>query len=234
MKYKKLTIFILLALFTFPFLFSCSNVYTYSNTKISSKPDNKKIKISPIKKYDLITDSSVQKFVWQKVHFLNLKYSPTDLINLSWSNIKTSKTIKLRKVAYDSFILLSKNFYKKFKTSIVVVSWYRDYNYQVNIKKWWCLDNLCAKAWYSEHQTWLALDLFEATTNEQFLFNKKYSVYFDWLKINAPKYWFHNSYQKWEIIDWYEKEPWHWRFVWIDFAELLSKEKISLTEYYNK
>jgi D-alanyl-D-alanine carboxypeptidase len=50
---------------------------------------------------------------------------------------------------------------------------------------------------------------------------------------NAYKYGFNNSYQKWKQIDWYAVEPWHWRYVGIDFATYLWEKNISFWEFYN-
>jgi LAS superfamily LD-carboxypeptidase LdcB len=54
---------------------------------------------------------------------------------------------------------LSKAFYEAFSKPIIIVSAFRDYKYQVWIKTGWCPDSMCAKAWYSEHQTGLSLKL---------------------------------------------------------------------------
>jgi LAS superfamily LD-carboxypeptidase LdcB len=42
----------------------------------------------------------------------------------------------------------------------------------------------------------LAIDLFEATTNKEFLSKPNLKKYFDWLNENAYKYGFANTYQK--------------------------------------
>lgn len=101
-------------------------------------------------------------------------------------------------------------------------------------KKSWCSDKFCAKAWFSEHQSWLAIDIFQTTTKEEFLLNDNLKLYFNWLNENAYKYWFHNSYQKGIVIDWYLEEPWHRRYLWKDLAKELLDQKITFWEFIFK
>ncbi|EKE30158.1 MAG: Serine-type D-Ala-D-Ala carboxypeptidase [uncultured bacterium (gcode 4)] len=180
----------------------------------------------------LNTDASICRFIWNKVHFSDLKYVPLNLKAVKWDYLTSSKPSKLGKEALDSLISMSKAFHKEFSKPIFVVSSYRDYAYQAGIKSRWCPDSLCAKAWFSEHQTGLAVDLFEASTEKDFLDNKEHSSYFTWLDAHAAEYGFHNSYQKWAKIDWYDREPWHWRYLWAELATKLEKENESFTQYY--
>ena len=122
--------------------------------------------------------------------------------------------------------------YKIWK-KIWVVSAFRSYAYQVNIKANWCPDNFCAKAWFSEHQTWLVVDIFEASDKNSWYNNWVLMNYYKWLSENAHLYWFHNTYQKWLNIDWYEVEPWHWRYLWVELATYLFDNKLTIAEYYN-
>jgi len=59
----------------------------------------------------------------------------------------------------------------------------------------------------------LAVDIFDASTRQEFLANSLYKKYLEWMKENAHKYGFHNSYQKGLEIDGYDIEPWHWRYL---------------------
>ncbi len=174
--------------------------------KASSVFINKKKNI-PRRVFDFSSDSSIQKFVSQDRSFTKLSYSPDDLVSIEW-----------RKEAFENLKLLSWEFYNHFKADIIVVSGFRDYSYQSWIKNRWCPDNLCAKAWYSEHQSWLAIDLFEATTKKEFLSKKELAIYFEWLNANAYRFWFINTYKKGFEVDWYDIEPWHWRYVWAELA----------------
>ena len=185
--------------------------------------------------YDFTNDDSLQKFVNNKVSFNNKKYIPSDLEKLSWEYLLDAKNWQyLRHEALLNLQKMSKDFYENFQEKLKIVSAYRSYQYQVWIKSRWCSDLLCAKAWYSEHQTGLAVDLFEATSKDEFLSKADLSNYFDWLNKNAYKYWFTNSYQKWLKVDWYAIEPWHWRYVWEDLATYLSENNLTLAEFVQK
>ena len=85
----------------------------------------------------------------------------------------------------------------------------------------------CAIPWASEHQAWLALDL---GVNNRSLDNAT----FQWLKDNAYKYWFHNTYQKGLEVDGQVVEPWHWRYVWLELAKELHDQNLSFAEWYYK
>ena len=54
------------------------------------------------------------------------------------------------------------------------------------------------------------------------------------MAINAHKYWFHLSYQKWVEIDWYPKENWHIRYLGLDLSKYLKRKELTYTEFYQK
>ena len=162
---------------------------------------------------DLESDYSLYKFVSAKKSFNDVSYIPKDLESINNTYIYDAKwwSQLLRREANMALEKMWEEFNQEFNKVISVVSAYRSYNYQKWIKQRWCPDNLCAKAWFSEHQTGLAVDLWETTSEKQFKSNKNYLKYFEWLKENAHKFGFTNTYQKWLEIDTYEIEPWHWR-----------------------
>lgn len=184
--------------------------------------------------FDFYTDDSITKFLNNMVSFNELSYIPSDLEIMEYDYYDTSKKMEISWVANAALKKMSRDFYEKFWIKIKVVSAYRSYVYQKRIKDRWCPDNLCSKAWYSEHQSWLAVDFFEATTNDDFMAKKDLRIYYWWLSENAHKYWFHNTYQKWLQVDWYDIEPWHWRYVWESFATYLKKNNMTFAEVYNK
>lgn len=196
---------------------------------------------------DFNTDDSITKFVWKDFSFTKIDYKPNDLIELT--NIKNSsgntilkintntnrynnKWVYLfREIGYNDLYKMANDFYNKFSEPIIIYSAYRDYQYQLWIESWWCDPQFCAKWWHSEHQSGLAVDLRSTDNN---VFSKwKYLEYHNWLKENAYKYWFHESYQKWNwSIDRYAKEPWHWRYLWIELSTLLYNNSKTFSEYY--
>lgn len=193
----------------------------------------KRSKLDKIYNLDLNTDESITKFVNSKVSFNNKWYIPKELVSIKSDYVFDTKGNQiLRKEAKEALDSLSKEFYQKFEKKISVVSAYRSYVYQQWIKNRWCPDNLCAKAWYSEHQSGLAVDLWETTTKAQFMSKPDLANYYVWLFENAHYYGFTNTYQKGLNIDGYEIEPWHWRYVWVDLARFLKESNITFAEFY--
>lgn len=208
------------------------------NEKISKLEEElKEIKKSldyKISFLDLETDSSLTKFVDSRVSFDDKWYIPKNLVSISSDYVYDAKwwTQILRIEANEALQKMAKDFYEEFWKKIVIVSAYRSFLYQKGIKDRGCPDNLCAKAGYSEHQSGLAVDFWETTTEKQFLSKPHLKKYFDWLNENAHLYGFHNTYQKWLEIDGYEIEPWHWRYMWVDLATYLYENNITFAEFY--
>lgn len=216
---------------------SCSIWEKKEEIKINKIQEKKVIKkistLDKLKKLDFQTDNSITKYIDNKISYNNKKYIPKNLVNLKWDFIIDTKwNQKIRKITLKNLDKLSKDFYNTFWKKLRVVSAYRSYIYQKWIKDRGCPDNLCANAGYSEHQSGLAFDLWEASTKERFEKNQKLKIYFDWMKQNAFKYWFENSYQNWKKIDWYAIEPWHWRYVWNNLAKYLHKNKLTFAQFY--
>ena len=183
--------------------------------------------------YSKLPDDNIQKFVgvWQP--FNNVNYEPADLVPLRECSHISAQTIHtLREEAADNLEKMANAFYEKFWTNIVVASSYRSYSYQKNSISESCKQSWrCAREWESEHQLWLAVDLWEATNEQKFL--SKYQKYYDRLHNNAHLYWFHQSYQNWREFDWYYIEPWHRRYLWTWLATKLHEKDITFTQYVN-
>lgn len=215
---------------------------TSSLVTISEKEDfsvqEQKVDIIPILEYrnSLIADSdiSISKFVSKNISLSNKSYAPTDLMEIGGieSIGEAWRKWYLRKEARDALWEMSRDFSHEFGEPLVVISGYRSSVYQ---QRMWdlgkCSDTLCAPPWYSEHQLGLAVDLFDASTALEYFKNPKYRWYVAWLKENAYKYGWHQSYQNGEYIDAYEVEPWHWRYLGIGLATKLYKLHMSYTEY---
>jgi D-alanyl-D-alanine carboxypeptidase len=128
---------------------------------------------------------------------------------------------------------MSKDYNLSTNKKIKIASSYRSYIYQKWIIDRGCSPEFCSKPWYSEHQSGLAIDFFEATTENIFLSKSENKLWFDWMNKNAHKYGWHNTYQKWIEVDTYHTEPWHWRYVWEEFATYLLENNLTIAEYYN-
>lgn len=221
-----LTIFLAYITIYMPFYFS------EKNNKEDIIVDTTMKKKEEEKIFDLYNDDSITKFVSNKVSFNDKKYIPKNLtvikstfLNDNWKLLSTHMQ--------ENLLQMWEKFSRHFWQNLEIVSWYRSYDYQKWIKDRWCIDRFCAKAWHSEHQSGLALDIFETTTKQEFLSKPKYAQYYDWLDKNAHKYWFINTYIRWYEIDWYDEEPWHWRYVWPELASILKKKNLSFAQYYN-
>lgn len=182
--------------------------------------------------FDIHTDNSLTRFVNNTTPYNDLEYIPQNLVSLEWEYTKDVKWwAKLRQEAADALDNLAQNYFLRFGIPLDIVSTYRSYEYQKWIKDRGCDDTLCAKAWYSEHQSGLAVDFWEASEESRFRENEDLKMYFEWMKQEAYKFWFTNTYQKGLEIDWYWIEPWHWRYVGEDLALILKEYKITFAEY---
>ena len=184
--------------------------------------------------YKLLSDNNIHKFVWVKQPFKDISYEPEDLVPLQWrSHISAQAKHTFRLEAANHLEKMASDFYETFWTNIVIASAYRSYSYQKNSISESCKQSWrCAREWESEHQLWLAVDLWEASSESKFL--SKYQKYYDWLHNNAHLYWFHQSYQNWREIDWYYIEPRHRRYLWVNLATKLHEKNITFTQYVSQ
>jgi len=85
---------------------------------------------------------------------------------------------------------------------------------------------------HSEHQLGVAIDLKSATDPTFSYDNFKNSAEYAWLIEHAYEYGFIQSYQPGtESITGYIAEPWHFRYVGIDYAKKIHKEGITTYEF---
>lgn len=223
---KFIIIWIIWLTFLTSFSFAQNN-WIWLRLPLTQKLDIKSIIID----YANLPDDSLQKFVWVNQPFFNKAYEPKDLVSLqNRSHISSQSKHTLRSEAADNLERMANAFYAEFWTNIVIASAYRSYGYQKNSISESCKQSWrCAREWESEHQLWLAVDLWETTNEQKFL--AKYQKYYNWLHDNAHLYWFHQSYQNWREFDWYYIEPRHRRYLGVDLATKLHKKNITFTQY---
>lgn len=182
---------------------------------------------------DLDTDTSIFKFVNPDVPFQNKGYVPKDMVAIDSEFVYDTKwNGKVREDVNIALQKMAEAFKGDLWRNLTIVSSYRSYLYQKGIKDRGCPDNLCAKAWHSEHQSGLAIDIASASTKAKWDNTPNLKEIYVWLEANATKYGFHNTYQKWLAVDGYEIEPWHWRYVGVEMAEYLKERWITLAEFY--
>ena len=128
---------------------------------------------------------------------------------------------------------------KKEGMTVLAMSSYRSYEYQVNLYNNYvasdgkeAADTYSARAGYSEHQTGLAVDVYNGdlpyTSFEE-------TEEFNWMQENAYKYGFILRFPKDKVtITGYQYESWHYRYVGIKEATYIHEHNLTLEEYYVK
>lgn len=96
--------------------------------------------------------------------------------------------------------------------------------------------NYAAPAGYSEHHTWLALDICIKKNWEFITENHEMIVeleIFDKIQKKMPEYGFILRYIDWkDKITWYSYEPRHLRYIWdVDIAKEIYEKWLTLEEY---
>jgi D-alanyl-D-alanine carboxypeptidase len=172
-----------------------------------------------------------------KYRILSEDYVPKNLVSLS-SDYAADGSYKVVDVVKEAFEGMCADM-KSIGLTVKAVSAYRNYDTQKDLYDNYVkrdgvkvADTYSARPGYSEHQTGLALDVYNGTiaytsfdqTNE-----------YKWLKDNAHRYGFIIRYQKdKESITGYKYEPWHLRYVGEEVATYIYSKNITFDEYYTK
>ena len=180
--------------------------------------------------YDTYSDDSFQKFLDKEHPFSVITYEPNDLkVIESDFTANNSRNYLLREEAGKQFADMAWSFQNDFqwKRKLSINTAYRSYEVQSYLMRSYCVWKQwqCALPWTSEHQAWLALDLWVNNRSLDI-------ISITWLRENAYKWGFHNSYQKGVEVDWQIVEPWHWRYVGVDLAKELYEKNQSIAEWY--
>ena len=168
-----------------------------------------------------------------KYNYLEENYVPNNLEKIS-TNYALSN-MKLVNVAKDAYERMAKDASKS-KMKLVVMSSYRSYSYQVTLYNRYAkkdgkdkADTYSGRPGFSEHQTGLAIDLYNGkTVYTKFETTKE----FDWMQENAYKYGFILRFPKdKEIETGYVYEAWHYRYVGETIAKEIKENNLCLEEY---
>lgn len=169
-----------------------------------------------------------------KYNYLASDYIPNNLENISTKY--SSKSIKLVKEAKESFETLASNAEQE-NIKIIALSAYRSYSYQETLYNNYVkkdginnADKYSARPGHSEHQTGLAVDVYNGNISyTEFEHTKE----FIWMQKNAHKYGFILRYpQNKEQITGYQYKPWHYRYVGIKIATDIHNKNLTYEEYY--
>ena len=172
-------------------------------------------------------------YIVNKNYKIDKNYVPEDLelidINYSCENkyLRHDAKIAFEKMAKKA---------KKEGLNIIVVSAYRNYEYQnklyndyVNELGKFRADIASARPGHSEHQTGLAIDISNTSLDYG---NFENTEEFNWMINNSYKYGFILRYPKAKYdITGFKYEPWHYRYVGVDIAKYIYENNITLEEY---
>ena len=168
-----------------------------------------------------------------KYNYLDENYVPNNLEKIS--NVYALSNMKLVKEAKEAYERMAKDASKD-KRKLVVMSAYRDYNYQVNLYNRYAkkdgkdkADTYSGRPGFSEHQTGLAIDLYNGKT----VYTKfEETKGFKWMQDNAYKYGFILRFPKGkELETGYQYESWHYRYVGLEIAKEIKEKGICFEEY---
>ena len=171
-----------------------------------------------------------------KYNYLTEDYVPSNLENISTTYARSG--MQLVKEAKEAFETLSENA-KKEGMNVIAMSSYRSYDYQVNLYNNYvaqdgkeAADKYSARPGYSEHQTGLAVDVYNLdlpyTSFEE-------TEEFTWMQENAYKYGFILRFPKDKVdITGYQYESWHYRYVGKKVAKEIKDNNLTLEEYIAK
>ena len=200
------------------------------NTDYQNEIDNIHIKVSQLEKLTSTDKELLQKY--SKIYFLSENYIPFELSIINSSFL-------FRQTKPEQFHARAKPFLEALIQAaradgidISVLSGYRSFGTQSTLKTQYKIiygngaNKFSADQGYSEHQLGTTVDFTTKKSGESFTLFDKSPTYL-WLKDNAHKFGFTLSYP--ENNSYYIFEPWHWRFVGIEFATSLFNEK----KYFN-
>ena len=211
--------------------------YKNKNTQLSDEQIIKNVNMNLDKeKYIDIQEAinkNTEEILVNKYYYLDENYIPNDLeeLNLEYSR----EGMKLVNIAKKAFEKLHKEA-KKDNMNIIVMSSYRSYEYQETLYNNYVkkdgkenADTYSARPGFSEHQTGLAVDVYNQKTSYTEFENTKE---FTWMQNNAYKYGFILRFPKdKENETGYQYESWHYRYVGLDIAKYIHDKNITLEEY---
>ena len=169
-----------------------------------------------------------------KHYSLEEDYVPNNLETISTKYALSD--MKLVNVAKEAFENMAKEASKE-GYSIIAMSTYRSYNYQVNLYNKYVkqdgkelADTYSGRPGHSEHQTGLAVDVYNGKENYT---NFEKTKEFNWMQEHAHEYGFILRFPSDKVNETgYKYESWHYRYVGIDAATYIKNNNISFEEYY--
>ena len=221
--------------------------YDYTDRYIKYKEDNKDLDDEQIIKnvnmnldyepYTNITKAknlNTNKILVNKYYSLDEKYEPNNLETISKQYaLEGMELVHDAKIAFEEMAKAA----KKENLNIIAMSTYRNYNYQVKIYNQYVkadgqekVDTYSGRPGHSEHQTGLAVDVYNGKVNyTKFETTKEFA----WMNEHAHEYGFILRFPKDKIEETgYTYESWHYRYVGKNEAKYIKENNISFEEYY--
>ncbi len=179
-------------------------------------------------------NQNTEKILVNKYYYLGEDYVPNNLEEINKEYARSG--MKLVKEAKDAFESLSAKA-KEDDLQIIAMSSYRSYQYQDNLYNRYVqndgvenADTYSARPGFSEHQTGLAIDIYNGKENYT---NFENTEEFKWMQENAYKYGFILRFPKDKTKETgYQYESWHYRYVGVEISKIINQKKICLEEYY--
>lgn len=179
-------------------------------------------------------DLNTNTILVNKYNYLTEDYVPENLQTVDKKY--SSKTLQLVDYAKEAFEKLSEAASKENYT-VLAMSSYRSYQYQYNLYNRYvstdgvkAADTYSARPGYSEHQTGLAVDVYNG--KEDFTNFEKTKEY-NWMQDNAYKFGFILRFPKDKVLETgYQYESWHYRYVGKEIAKYIHDNNLCFEEYY--
>ena len=179
-------------------------------------------------------DLNTNTILVNKYNYLTEDYVPENLQTVDKKY--SSKTLQLVDYAKEAFEELSEAASKENYT-VLAMSSYRSYQYQYNLYNRYvstdgveAADTYSARPGYSEHQTGLAVDVYNG--KEDFTNFEKTKEY-NWMQDNAYKFGFILRFPKDKVLETgYQYESWHYRYVGKEIAKYIHDHNLCFEEYY--
>lgn len=178
--------------------------------------------------------------VVNKVFALDKDYVPTNLveINVPFSGAESSKYMEeeaakaleemFAAAKEDGINLIGRSGYRSYSTQEAT------FNSKVSQLGLEQAEKFSARAGRSEHQTGLAIDII-STEYQQLHTDFQYTETYKWLIENCADYGFILRYLKGKSdITGYNFEPWHYRYVGVEYAKEIMDSGLTLEEYTGK
>ena len=189
---------------------------------------------------EFYTNTKISKNLNKNIILVNkYNYLPSDYIpnNLETINNSYARSgMKLVEEAKNQFEVMAKAAEKE-KLKLIVTSSYRSYEYQENLYNSYvrkegkeAADTYSGRPGFSEHQTGLAVDLYNGKEDYT---NFENTEEFNWMQKNAHKYGFILRFPKdKEFLTGYTYESWHYRYVGQQIATYIHDNNLCYEEYY--